>query len=320
MKSRLLLSSLLVVVLMIGFVGSSMAQDDPPPGPVMGAINIIVADMYITPSDGGEEVRLIEASIFNPGETLRTDENGVALLTWFYDGTESALGNDSRLTLNSFSGDASGAFVIDAELHEGSLAGAVGAVAADVSEGGEWVIKTPAFTVRPLRGQFELLVSPEGATRLIVTEGRVEVLVGDAAPFPVDENQYLVGAPGVAEVLTTDGVAPNEALSDICVATTPVNLNVRLAPNEDSRRLGFVEASQSMWVRAETEGGLWYQVFFTTAEDDEEAHNYGWVYGPAVELSGACDDLVRAALDGRMYGGFGVDEALGVTGESDPIE
>jgi hypothetical protein len=320
MKSRLLLSGLLVVVLMIGAVGSSMAQDDPPVEPVRGAINIIVADLFITPADGGDEVRLIEASIFDPGETLRTDENGVALITWFYDGTESAVGQSSRVTLNSFNGSATETYVIDMELHEGFMAGAVGAVIADVAEDGEWLIKTPAFTVRPLRGQFELSVSPEGDTRLIVTEGRVEVLVGDAAPFPVDENQYLVGAPGAAEVLTTDGVTPNDALSDICMATTPVNLNVRLAPNEDSRRLGFVEASQSMWVRAETEGGLWYQVYFTTAEDDEEAHNFGWVYGPAVELSGACDPLLRAALDGRMYGGFGVDEALGTAGESDPIE
>ncbi|MCD4685150.1 MAG: SH3 domain-containing protein [Anaerolineae bacterium] len=320
MKSRLLLSSLLVVMLLVSAVGSSMAQDDPPPGPILGAINIIVADTFITPADGGEETRLIEASIFDVGETLRTDEYGVALITWFYDGTESALGQASRLTLNSFSGDAANAFVIDMELHEGHLAGAVGSVAADIAEGGEWLIKTPAFTVRPLRGQFEINVGAEGETRLIVTEGRIEVLVGDEAPFPVDENQYLIGAPGVAAVLTTNGVTPNEALSDICVATTPVNLNVRLAPNEDSRRLGYAEAGQSLWVRAETEGGLWYQVFFTTAEDDEEGHNYGWIYGPAVETEGACDVLLRAALDGRMYGGFGVDEALGAAGESDPIE
>ena len=129
-----------------------------------------------------------------------------------------------------------------------------------------------------------------------------------ADPFPVDENQFLIGAPGAAETLATDGITPNEALGAICTASTPVNLNVRLAPNEDSRRLGWAEAGQTLWVRAETEGGLWYQVYFETAEDDEEGHNYGWVYGPAVETEGdACDSLIRAALDGKMYGGFGVE-------------
>lgn len=317
MKSRLLLSVLLVMLALVSAVDRSAAQDEP----VLGAINIIVADLYITPADGGEEVRLIEHSIFDPGETLRTDERGVALITWFYDGTETALGQSSRLTLNSFSGTAADTFVIDMELHEGHLAGAVGDLAADIAVDGEWLIKTPQFTVRPLRGQFEITVSADGETRLIVTEGRVEVLVGDEAPFPVDQNQYLIGAPGVAEVLTNDGITPNEALAgDLCVATTPANLNIRLAPNEESRRLGWVEAGQKLWVRAETEGGLWYQVFFTTADDDEEAHNYGWVYGPAVELEGACDVLLRAALDGHMYGGLGVDEALGAAGESLPIE
>lgn len=324
MKSRLLLSGVLVIALILGLASTSvLAQDDAPQGPVLGAINIIVADLFVTPADGGEEVRLIQNSSLDPGETLRTNETGVALITWFYDGTESTLGPEARLTLNSFSGTADGDFVIDAELHQGHLAGAVGAIAADISENGEWTIKTPAFTARPLRGQFELTVSPEGETRLIVTEGRVEVLAGDAAPFAVDANQFLIGAPGVAETLTTDGVTPSEALlaQDVCTATAPVNLNVRLAPNEDSRRLGGVPAGQTFWVRASTEGDLWLQVFYQTPPEDEEAHNYGWVYGPAVELDAEnCDDLLRAALDGRMYGGFGVDEALGATGESDPLD
>ncbi len=324
MKSRLLLSGVLVMAFILGLANTGVsAQDDPPQEPVRGAINIIVADLFVTPADGGEETRLIQNSILDPGETLRTDANGVALITWFYDGTESALGPDSRLTLNSFSGTSAADFVIDIELHEGHLAGSVGALAADISEDGEWTIKTPAFTARPLRGQFELTVSPEGDTRLVVTQGRVEVLVADAAPFPVDANQFLVGAPGVAETLTTDGVTPSDALvaQDVCTATAPVNLNVRLAPNEDSRRLGGVPAGQTFWVRAATEGNLWLQVFYETPQDDPEARSYGWVYGPAVELdAGTCDTLLRTALDGRMYGGFGVDNALGVVGESDPLD
>jgi mannose-6-phosphate isomerase-like protein (cupin superfamily) len=300
---------------LVGVAGSTaLAQDQP----VLGAINIIVPDVWITPAEGGDEVLLSEASSLDPGEVLRTDETGVALVTWFYDGTESAVGQDSSLKLNAFSGDASGAFVIDAELSYGHLTSELGGVAADVSEGGQMTIATPQFVVHPLRGEFELWVTQEGETTLIVTEGRVEVLVGDAEPFPVDANQYLVGAPGEAQELSSDGITPN--LTGVCTATTPTNLNVRLAPSEDSRRLGGAETGQVFWVRSSTEGNLWLQVYFQTPPEDEEGHNYGWIYGPAVQLDpDNCSVILRAALDGHLFGGPGVDKGLGTAGESEPI-
>jgi hypothetical protein len=315
MKIRILSLGLVLSMVLVGVAGSvALAQDQP----VLGAINIIVPDLWVTPAEGGDEVVLGEASILDPGEVLRTDATGVALVTWFYDGTESALGQDSSLKLNAFSGDAGDAFVIDAELSYGHLTSALGTVATESAAGGTMTITTPAFVVHPLRGEFELWVTQEGETTLIVTQGRVEVMVGDAEPVPVDENQYLVGAPGAAETLSSDGITVN--LSGVCTATTPTNLNIRLAPNEDSRRLGGAQAGQVFWVRSSTEGNLWLQVYFQTAPDDEEGRNYGWIYGPAVQLDpDTCGAILRSALDGHLFGGLGVDKGLGDTGESEPI-
>ncbi len=321
MKSLILRLVLILSLVSVGLVGSTAAlaqDDDLPLGPVLGAINIIAADLYVTPA-GGEETRIIVPSIFDVGDTLRSDQRGVGLITWFYDGTESALGQDSSVTLNEFSGDAADDYVINMTLNKGQLVTGLGGIAADVSENGEMRVETPAFTVRPLVGQFELNVDENGETTLIVTEGRVEVLVGDAAPFPVDENNYLIGVPGVAQPLTDDGVTPN--MEGVCTAETPTNLNIRLAPSEESRRLGGVQAGQTFWVRSATEGRLWLQVFYVTADDDEEAHNYGWIYGPAVQVDeAACEVLLHAPLAGELYGGMGVDEPLGVEGESDPLD
>ncbi len=317
MKTRLLSLSLVFCMLLVG--SSVFAQDETetPTAPVLGAINIIVSDVWVTPADGGDEVVLSESSSFDPGETLRTDEQGVALVTWFYDGTESAVGQNTSLTLNDFSGDAAETFVIDAELKSGHLTTSLGSVA-ESSADGAMKITTPAFTVHPLRGEFELWVTDAGETTLIVTFGRVEVLVGDAEAFPVDANQYLVGAPGVAETLSSDGITPS--LSGLCTATTPTNINIRLAPSETSRRLGGAEADQVFWVRSSTEGNLWLEVFFQTAADDEEGRNYGWIYGPAVKLNpDTCGTIIRAALDGRLFGGPGVDKGLGDEGETEPV-
>jgi hypothetical protein len=313
MKSLILRLSLIVSVILVGLLGpAAMAQDE---APVLGAINIIVPDLYVTPS-GEEETRLVGPSVFDPGDTLRSDENGVGLVTWFYDGTESALGQNSSLTLDAFSGEASGDYVIEATLNYGQLVTGLGGVAADVSENGKMNIATPAFTVQPESGQFELRVNQEDqGTTLIVTEGMVNVLASDAEAFPVEAGQYLVGAPGVAQALTDDGITPN--IEGVCTAETPTNLNVRLAPSEDSRRLGGVQAGQVFWVRASTEGNLWLQVYFETDPMDEEAHNYGWIYGPAVTLDEQnCGTILRAALIGQLYGGMGVDQPEGAEAES----
>jgi hypothetical protein len=317
MRIRLLSLGLVFSLLLVGVGGASVWAQDEPVQPVLGAINIIVSEVLVTPAGGGDEVALSEASSLDPGETLRTDAAGVALVTWFYDGTESALGQGSSLTLNEFSGDANTAFVIDVTLNVGHLTSQLGTVASATSAGGEMKIATPAYTVHPLSGEFELWVTDAGDTTLIVTLGRVEVLAGDAA-YTVDANQYLVGAPGMAETLSDDGITPN--LSGVCTATTPTNLNIRLAPNEDSRRLGGAEAGQVFWVRSSTEGNLWLQVYYQTAPDDEEAGNYGWIYGPAVQLDpDTCGTILRADLDAHLFGGPGVDKALGTAGESEPI-
>jgi hypothetical protein len=317
MKTRLLSLGLVFGLLLVGAGGTSVWAQDEPVEPVLGAINIVVPDVFVTPAGGGDEGMLSGPSSLDPGETIRTDAAGVALVTWFYDGTESALGQGSSLTLNDFSGDANSAFVIDATLNVGHLTSQLGTLATEATAEGEMRITTPTYTVHPLSGEFELWVTDAGDTTLIVTLGRVEVLAGNAT-YTVDANQYLVGAPGTAETLSDDGITPN--LSGVCTATTPTNLNIRLAPNEDSRRLGGAEAGQVFWVRAATEGNLWLQVYYQTAADDEEGRNYGWIYGPAVQLDpDNCGTILRAELDAHLFGGPGVDKAMGPAGESEPI-
>jgi hypothetical protein len=313
MKSRFWRLTLVLAVVLAALGASSvLAQDTPQP--VYGAINIIVPEIYSTPADG-VETRLIERSVMEAGETLRTDEEGVALLTWFYEGTESVLGQNSSLTLNELSGTAQTAFVLDVTLNAGHLVSGLGYVAA-AGENSSFTVNTPAFAVKLLRGQFEVSVAEDGTTTLVVTEGRVEVTAEGAEAVAVDEGQFLVSGAAAAQSLSDDGVTPN--LTGVCTATAPTNLVVRFAPNQDSRKLGGVQTGQVFWVRAGTEGNLWVQVYYQTAEDDEEGHNYGWVYGPALDLNpDTCGAIMRAPLDAVLYGGEGVDEP-GTT-ESDPI-
>jgi hypothetical protein len=306
------------IVLTALFGTAVMAQDEPPP--VLGAVNIVVPELHMTLTDGSE-TRLIAPSVFDPGEILTADANGVGVITWFYDGTETVVGQNSTLKLNNFSGAADGDFVVDLELSAGHVVAGLGYLAG-VSENGSWTLKTPAFTIKLLSGEIDVMVAGDGTTTLVVTEGRAEALVEGGDTFTVDENQFLVGgpsaAPGGPQALSSDGMTVN--LSGVCTVSPTANLNVRLAPGEDSRRLGGAKSGQALWVRSSTEGNLWLQVYYHTAPDDEEGHNFGWIYGPAGALDAAnCGAILRAPLDAVLYGGQGVDQPTGTEGETEPI-
>ena len=277
-------------------------------------VNIIAPELFRV-DDSGNEENIRFPTLFSVGETLRTDASGQVLLTWFYDGTETMLGPNTTITLDAFEGEPAGDFYLETELSAGHIAAGLGDVAA--ASPGEWRIRTPAFMLRPISGQFELIVLTDGTTRLIVTDGTVEILSEGDQPAVVQEGEFVVSDNGAAEsrALTDNGITTN--LVGACSATANTNLNVRLAPNEDSRRLDGLKTGDQVWVRGITEGSLWLQVYIQTDPDDPETQNYGWVYGPATTIAqNACEDVIRPALDAQIYGGAGMLADSGITAES----
>lgn len=304
-KSTFLSFSLVLAIIMMGIVGSVvLAQDDEPVDPVHGAVNIIIPELAMMEVGASSEISVRSATVLDVGETLRTDLTGVALITWFYDGTESVLGPGSKLTLNDLSGDQASAFVLDMSLEAGHLVSGVGYRVQDNPDG-EWVVRTPKFDFSPARGQFDLMVDEDGTTRLIVTFGYVEILTG-GDPVKVEANSFVVDG-GSPQTLSDDGFLPN--FESFCSATANTNLNLRLGPNEATRRLDSVDQGQQFWVRSSTEGNVWVQVFYQTDPLDEEGRNYAWVFGPAITIDEAsCGTILRAPLASVLFGGLGIDK------------
>lgn len=312
MKTNLLRLCLVVVVMLAG-ASTTLAGQPAQDQPVYGVVNIIQPGLSMVEA-GGVTVEVRSPTVFDAGETLTTDAAGMALVTFFYDGTEVVLGPDASLTLNEFSGTAQTDYVIDLTLDEGHLVAGLGAVAA-LSEG-TWTLSTPAFDVALTSGEIDVTVQGDGSALLVVTQGSADV-TADGATTTVEANEVF--SAGAVSTLSSDGMTTG--LEGVCTATANTNLNIRVAPTEDSRRLGGVVGEQVLWVRAATEGRLWLQVYYQTPAEDLEARNFGWVYGPATTLDGeGCADLLRAPLDAVLYGGPGIDEGLGDEGETEPIE
>ena len=306
---RRLIGLSLALITLAGTAGTVQAHEVIRQDMVLGAINVILPGVSKREADMDRMARLRGPALLQDGDLVVTDANGVALITWFYDGTETVLGSRSRLTVHEMSGGVSSDFVIDLELHSGHLVSGLGSITG-LNEDNVWHLATPAYDVRLLGGQIEVRVSGSGQTTLIVLEGAAEVWQDDAGQaVRIEANEYLTGAAGEAlgepETLSEDGVTVSWA--DACIATAATNLNIRLAPSETSRRLGGVTTGQELWVRASTEGNLWLLVYFRAPETEREAHNFGWVYRPTTQLDDArCDPILRAALDAQLYGGPGI--------------
>jgi len=297
-----------LALIALGALAAPHAQaQEPETAGEQAAINIIRPEIYLTPV-GEEERRIGMPTTLDAGETLRTDETGVALITWLPDGTEFVLGPGTRLTLEQFEGSRESQMDVALRLDSGQLQMGIGEMGAGGSASA-WRVAAPAFEARLFQGRFELRVSESGKSTLIVTEGSAEIEPpGGGDPLPVGAHEFVSAQPGElpaeAERLSLDGV--EVALTDVCTGVTRANVNVRIAPSESSRRLGGLVEGQRFWVRAATEGRLWLQIYYRTADDDREAHDYGWVYGPIAALDeDHCEDLTAAPLDARLFGGDG---------------
>lgn len=295
-----------LALIALGALAAPHAQaQEPETTGEQAAINIIRPEIYLTPV-GEEERRIGMPTTLDAGESLRTDETGVALITWLPDGTESVLGPGTKLTLEQFEGSRESRMDVALRLDSGQLQMGIGEMGAGGSASA-WRIAAPAFEARLFQGRFELRVSESGKSTLIVTEGRAEITRPDSDPLPVGAHEFVTAQPGElpakAERLSLDGV--EVALTDVCTGVTRANVNVRIAPSESSRRLGGLVEGQRFWVRAATEGHLWLQIYYRTGDDDREAHDYGWVYGPIAALDDHCDNLTAAPLDARIFGGDG---------------
>ncbi len=284
-------------------------------------INIIRPEIYLTPV-GEDEHRIGMPTTLDAGESLRTGETGVALITWLPDGTEFILGPGTMITLEQFAGSRDSHMDITLRQDSGQLRMGIGEMGAGNSEN-VWHIAAPAFDARLFQGRFELRVSESGESTLIVTEGSAEIEQPDSVALPVGAHEFVTAQPGEAlaeaERLSLDGV--EIALSDVCTGEARANVNVRIAPSESSRRLGGLIEGQRFWVRAATEGRLWLQIYYRTGEDDREAHDYGWVYGPIATLDeDHCNTLTAAPLDARIFGGPGVGGPIADEPASDEID
>ena len=143
------------------------------------------------------------------GDRVRTDDEGIALITWFEDGTFMELQPNSEMFIEEFSGDEE-TFMMDATLFRGSLFNSVRRL---LDTNARYQINTPSQTATVRGTVFAVNVDDMDTTAIVVLEGTVNAGhledaedVEDAEFFaPVETGNMIIVS--VADGLTTDSEA-----------------------------------------------------------------------------------------------------------------
>lgn len=222
-------------------------------------------------------------AIVGVGDVIRTDETGEARITFFADGTDTLLENNTEYHIVEFSGDDED-FQLTVEIVAGQTLHRLNRV---LGANSSYDVQTPGMTLAAQGTVFAIRVEEDGRSAMLVSEGTVDAEADDSTDVP----------PGFG---IRSGV--NEILSDVVLATTfsqldsgldgctvsittpdDLSINVRIGPSRDQARVGFIAADDINNFIGVSENTNWYRLEFDGG--------FGWILSSTATITGNCAGL-----------------------------
>jgi len=245
-------------------------------------------------------------AIVGVGDTIRTDETGRALITYFSDGVETTLEPSTEYRIEVFSGDEE-TFQLSVSVLAGQTRQRLERV---LDAGSSYDVITPGVSLVARGTAFNVRVEPTGRSGMIVTEGLVSAeKETESAEVPAE---FGVRAPedgDLSDVVRASSFAELDAALDGCSVSlsTPddVRINVRLGASTDYPVVGSVTDSEVTNVKGVAENGGWYRIDFRGGS--------GWLLASGLEITGTCAGLRQ------FEDNYGPEDATAYEFLGDPI-
>lgn len=164
------------------------------------SIEVLEGGVEVMQAGSKDWTTLRTDAFVSTGDRVRTDEEGIALITWFEDGSFMELQPNSEMVIEEFTGDDE-TFVIDASLIEGSLFNSVRRL---LDTDSRYQINTPSQTATVRGTVFAVDVNKDQETAIFVLEGTVH------AEHIEDIELFIPVTAGQMVVIGVDGVSANE--------------------------------------------------------------------------------------------------------------
>ena len=274
MKSRMIG---VVVLMMCVIFGTASAQTD-----LVGVLEVLDAGVEVQRVDTANRVPINLETLIGVGDTIYTDASGRARITFFADGTETELLPETTYRIDRFEGD-DDSFQLEVSVLVGITQQQLGRA---LDANSSYDVNTPGMTLAARGTAFDVRVEASQRSAMIVREDTV-IASDNGESADVDGGFGIRSAEGreLSDVVRATTFAELDAALDGCTVsvTTPddVALNVRLGPEEDAQRVGFIDAAEVDTVIGQA--GNWYRVPF--------AGNSGWFLSTGLTVTGNCAGL-----------------------------
>ncbi len=266
---------LLLIMLVLPFA----AQDN------LAAVMLVQSDGVMVQRVGTNQfLPVTTEAIVGVGDTIRTDETGRALITFFADGVDTTLEPGTEYRIDVFQGE-SDTFQLTVSVLVGQTSQRLERVLDPASN---YDVNTPGVDLAARGTAFDVRVEQGGRSAMIVTEGVVAATKEEQdAEVPVGFGIRAAVGGALSNVVVATTFAELDAAIDGCTAalTTPddVRINVRTGASLDFPVAGTVLDVDITNLKGVTADGDWYRIDFRGG--------FGWILSSSVEIQGECAGL-----------------------------
>jgi len=245
-------------------------------------------------------------AIVGVGDSIRTDETGQALITFFQDGVDTTLEPSTEYRIEAFSGNTD-TFTLSVSVLAGQTRQRFNRV---LDSGSNYDVQTPGVNLVARGTVFDVRVENDGRSSMLVSEGVVGAEKETASAEVPAEFGIRAEVDGtISDVVRADNFDQLDSGLDGCSATltTPddVRINVRSGAALDYPIVGSVFDDEVTNLKGTTETGDWYRIDFRSG--------FGWVLSSSAELQGGCAGL-------RIFeNGFGPEDVTQYEFLGDPV-
>ena len=224
-------------------------------------------------------------SLVGQGDSIRTDETGEALITFFNDGTFSELDPESEIVITEFVGDDED-FSLTLEILRGITHQQFEKLL-DKNANSSYQVVTPGITMTVRGTVFAVRVEETGRSALITTDGLVSA---NKTPVEVGFGVRAESDGALSDVVPATNFDELDAALDGCAANKALSGDilfvVRRAPSTDSQIITTLTPDEIQEAFGVSEDEAWYRIPI-----DNPLFEYGWVSADLIELGGNCSML-----------------------------
>jgi hypothetical protein len=297
----------LFVIVLIGLFSPHVLIAQDSSGQLAATLEVLAQTVEVRRVDTSNWIPVKIEAIVGVGDTIRTNAQGRARITFFANGVDTDLLPNTEYRIKQFQGDQS-AFNLTVEVVAGQTVQRLNKL---LDANSSYKVNTPAMELVARGTEFAIRVEGTGRSAMLVTRGVVDAgaqqATADVSPgFGV---RTAVSQPLSDVVKATSFQELDSALDGCPVSvTTPddVRVNVRLGPSLDFQRVGTADAKDITQFIGKNESGKWYRISFRGG--------FGWILSSSAQIVKSCAGL-------RVFpNNYGPEDASRYTTIGDPIQ